>query len=258
MFRNKTNGKIYIGQTIRSIEKRFKAHRQKSSSCVAIYNAIQYHGWDNFEKDWYECPDEDLNFDEELLVREMGTLSPNGYNLKEGGGSKGKMSEETKQKQREAKIGEKNHNYGKTPSEETRRKIRKGNTGKKHSKETKHKIREAKGGVNHHMYGKTHSVDTKTRIGEANTGKKRTEEIKQKYREAKSGERNPNYGKIGEKHHNSKRVYQYDREGKLLGSFGCADEAALHINTKSVSNIRTCALGKLNTACGFKWSYKII
>ena len=106
-------GKSYIGQTTRPIEKRFKAHQLKSSKCLAIYNAIQKYGWDNFEKDWYECPDEDLNFDEELLVREMETLSPSGYNLKEGGGNTGKPCEETRQKQIEAKLGDKNFWYGK-------------------------------------------------------------------------------------------------------------------------------------------------
>ena len=52
MLRNKINGKIYIGQTIRSIEERFKEHQKESNGCVAIRNAIQYHGWENFEKDW--------------------------------------------------------------------------------------------------------------------------------------------------------------------------------------------------------------
>ena len=99
------SGKSYIGQTTRPIEKRFQIHQQKSSNCVAIYRAIQKYGWDNFKKDWYECPDEDLNFDEELLVREMGTLAPRGYNLKEGGGSNGKHSEESKQKMSESHTG---------------------------------------------------------------------------------------------------------------------------------------------------------
>lgn len=98
------SGKSYIGQTIRSIAKRFNAHRLESSRCAAISNAIQKYGWKNFEKDWYECPDEDLNFDEDLLIREMGTLYPDGYNLTEGGGN-GKPSEETRQKQRKAHLG---------------------------------------------------------------------------------------------------------------------------------------------------------
>ena len=120
---NKVNGKTYIGQTIRPIEKRFEEHQKKSSKCVAIYGAIKKHGWDAFEKEWYYCPDEDLNFDEELLVREMGTLAPNGYNLKEGGGNHSKHSEETKQKISEAKLGEKNHNFGIPMREEQKQKI---------------------------------------------------------------------------------------------------------------------------------------
>lgn len=112
MLTNKINGKIYIGQTIRPIEERLKQHRYKSK-CRSIYGAIKKYGWENFEKDWYECPDEDLNFDEELLVREMETLVPKGYNLMEGGGSGGKDSEETKQKKREAQLGEKNSMFGK-------------------------------------------------------------------------------------------------------------------------------------------------
>jgi group I intron endonuclease len=136
MIRNKINGKIYIGQTIRPIKKRLEEHQTKAR-CVAIHGAIEKYGWGNFEKDWYECPDEDLNFDEELLVREMETVSPNGYNLIEGGGSGGKRSEETKQRMRKARLG-------KTTSKETIQKQQKvksgknnpmyGNTGEKHSR----------------------------------------------------------------------------------------------------------------------------
>ena len=68
-------------------------------------DAIKKYGWNNFERDWYECPDEDLNFDEELLVREIETISPNGYNLIEGGGNGGKRSEETRQRMRKARLG---------------------------------------------------------------------------------------------------------------------------------------------------------
>ena len=138
MIKNKINGKFYIGQTIRPIKERLKEHRLgKSKKCRRIYNAIKLHGWKNFEIDYYDCPDEDLNFDEELLVREMETISPNGYNLIEGGGNGGKRSEETKQRIRKARLG-------KTTSKETIQKQQKvksgknnpmyGNTGEKHSR----------------------------------------------------------------------------------------------------------------------------
>jgi group I intron endonuclease len=108
------SGKSYIGQTIHRVGKRLSQHQLSSSECMAIRGAIEKYGWKNFVVDWYECPNEDLNFDEELLVREMGTLAPGGYNLKEGGGAHGKMSDISKQKMSESTKGEKNPMYGKT------------------------------------------------------------------------------------------------------------------------------------------------
>ena len=158
MLENKINGKTYIGQTIRAIHIRLEEHKKKTSGCVAIYNAIQKYGWDNFEKDYYECPDEDLDFDEELLVREMGTLAPYGYNLIEGGGNRGKRSEKTKQKMSEAHVGI-------PKSEETRRNMSEAQLGHAVSEETRQKIGNA-----HH--GKTMSVESRQKMRESSSGDK--------------------------------------------------------------------------------------
>lgn len=115
------SGKSYIGQTIRPIEERLRQHQFPSSKCVAILRAIQKYGWDNFEKHWYEVPDEYLNDHEELMVEVLGTLSPDGYNLKEGGGN-GKPSEEVRKKISEAQKGENHHFYGQTLSDEHKQK----------------------------------------------------------------------------------------------------------------------------------------
>ncbi len=222
------SGKSYIGQTTRPIQERFKSHQYRSSKCSAIYNAIQKYGWGNFVKDWYGCPDEDLNFDEELLVREMGTLSPDGYNLREGGGNHGKLSEETKQKLSDAHRGDKSYMYGIPKSEEF-----------------KQKISEAQRGEKHHMYGKNHTRETKQKIGKASNGRVHTEKTKQHIREAT----------IGEKNHNSKRVYQYDLDGIFIRSFGSSREGARHLGRRDGSKISMCARGELDTAYRFKWSY---
>ncbi|AGE51349.1 GIY-YIG catalytic domain-containing endonuclease [Paramecium bursaria Chlorella virus CVG-1] len=140
------SGKSYIGQTNRPIEERFKEHQKSNSNCVAIYNAIQYHGWEKFEKDWYECPDKDLNFDEELLIEKMRTLAPNGYNLREGGGNNGKMSDESKQKMSKARLGH-------IVTEETKQKISKALIGEKNQ-----------------MYGKTHTNESKKKMSKALSG----------------------------------------------------------------------------------------
>lgn len=238
MIRNKINEKIYIGQTTRSIEKRFEEHQKGKKGCRGIRGAIKKYRWNNFEIDWYECPDEDLNFDEELMVREMGTLSPDGYNLREGGGSHGKMSKESRQKLSEALSGENNPFYGKRHNQETIQKIIEGNTGKIVSKETRQKQSNNNSGKKHPRYGKTHSKETKEKIGKAN-----------------GGENNSMYGKNGEKHPGSKRVYQYDFDGIFIDSFASCDEAGQYLEKKNGSNISRCACGKYKSAYNFKWSY---
>lgn len=208
------SGKSYIGQTFRSIEKRFEAHQQKSSNCVAIYRAIKKYGWGNFEKDYYECSDEDLNFDEELLIREMETLAPDGYNLKTGGDS-GRHSEESRQKMSESRLGEKNYMYGKT-------------------------------GEKHPSYGTKRSEETRQKQSKAQLGIPMSEEAKQKLSEAKRGEKHPD----------SKRVYQYARDGTFIESFASTGEAGRYLK-KDGTSIAACARGapKYKTAHGFKWSY---
>jgi len=259
MLKNKINEKIYIGQTTRPIKKRLEEHQQKSSCCVAIYRAIHKHGWGNFDKDWYECPDDDLNFYEEMLVALLGTLAPGGYNLREGGGANGKMSEETKIKMREAHCG-------KNLSEETKQKLREANVGKKHTNGAKQKMSVSRRGEKNHMYGKIHTEGTKQKMSEAQRGDKghwygktHTEETKQKMSEAQRGENNPIYGINGEKHHCSKKVYQYRPDGTFVRSFGSAREAGRYLK-KDASSISKCACGDrgFNSAYGFKWYYNQI
>ncbi|AGE57071.1 GIY-YIG catalytic domain-containing endonuclease [Acanthocystis turfacea Chlorella virus NE-JV-3] len=219
--------KSYIGQTTRPIEERFKEHQFPSSKCVAIYNAIQKYGWENFEKHWYECPDEELNDHEELMIEVLGTLAPSGYNLREGGGAGGKLSEETKQKISQAHTG-------KILSEETRGRMSKAKSGEKHpmhgknaTDETKKKMSASKSGAKNHMYGKIMS-----------------EETIEKMSASKSGAKNPN----------SKKVYQYDTNDAFVQSFVTCGEAAQSLN-KSGSAINMCASGKRKLAYGFRWSY---
>lgn len=247
-------GKSYIGQTIRPIEKRLEEHQKENSNCVAIYGAIQKYGWENFDKNWYECPDDDLDKHEELMVEVLGTLAPGGYNLREGGGSCGKLSEETKRKISES-------NTGKTPSEETRQKMSDAQRGEKNhnygmpkSEETKQKMSEAQQGDKGYWYGTTLGDETRQKISEALIGITRSEETKQKMSEAQRGEKNYWYGKTGEKHPTSKKVYQYDLDGNFVRSFGSCEEAGRHLK-KDGTNIGACARGKHKTAYDFKWSY---
>ena len=225
----KESRKAYIGQTLRDIHERLKEHQQLSSGCRAILAAIKKHGWENFDKEWYEVPDDELNFYEEMLVALLGTLAPGGYNLKEGGGATGKPSEETKRRMSEAQTGEKNHNYGKTGEKNPK-------YGRILTEETKKKMSKA-------SMGKTHTNDTKQKISEAHTGKTLSDEHKQKLREANSGEKN----------HNSKKVYQYTLNGTYVDEFASSGEAARALGKTDGSSISMCARESCKSAYGFKW-----
>ncbi|APC25684.1 GIY-YIG catalytic domain-containing endonuclease [Only Syngen Nebraska virus 5] len=244
------SGKSYVGQTTRPIEDRFDEH-QKPSSCVAIYRAIDKHGWDNFITDYYECPDSELNKHETWLIRLMVTLAPNGYNLREGG-SNGKMSEEAKKKLSEAQTG-------KILSEEHKKKLSEANIGKTHTEETRKKLREVLSGENHPNFGKRVinktnnkirrtknilSEETRKKISKAHMGKKHTVGSKKKMSEAKSGELNVS----------SKKVYQYDLQGNYIRWFGSCREVGRLLNINS-GHISSCATGKRKSIGGFKWTY---
>lgn len=48
MHKNKTNNKVYIGQTVQSLSARWKNGKGYIDS-PKFYKAIQKYGWDNFE-----------------------------------------------------------------------------------------------------------------------------------------------------------------------------------------------------------------
>ena len=106
----------------------------------------------------------------------------------------------------------------------------------------------AMSGEKHPMFGRTGELcPLYGRTGELcpNYGKPKSEETKRKMSEAKTGE----------KHHNSKRVYQYTLDGTYIDDFGSTGEAARSLGRKNGSNISACARGTLPTVYGFKWSY---
>jgi group I intron endonuclease len=168
---NKINGKAYIGQTIKSLKKRKSQHISKAlnkEKTFYFHNTIRKHGPKNFS--WEIIHDdidtiEDLNKLEIYYIGYYDTYN-NGYNLTLGGGGQVGfvLSEETKRKIRKG-------NKGKIVSEETKRKMSEAHKGRKPSEETKRKISEIKKGKNHPMYGKHFSEERNRKISEAVKGK---------------------------------------------------------------------------------------
>jgi group I intron endonuclease len=134
---NLINGKIYIGQTTTTIEKRWKRH---SWSCtqkdpkMAITYAIKKYGKENFKIEQIDTANsiKELNEKEIFYIKSFNSLSPNGYNLTTGGLNK-VLSEETRKKISQS-------NKGKIVSDETRKKSSESHKGYKVKKETKEKI----------------------------------------------------------------------------------------------------------------------
>jgi len=178
---NKRNGKIYIGQTIGTLENRLRGHLNPRRNTSAIHRALTKYGAQAFKKDiLVYCQNKDeANHYEKLLVEKLNTRTPYGYNITVGGESR----------------------MGMTHTPEAIEKIRAASTGRLHSKEAKQKIREAHIGVRHTpevlerisaklkgregtFKGHTHSDEAKQKISENGKKLAHTDEVKQNIAEA--------------------------------------------------------------------------
>lgn len=153
---NKINGKIYIGQTTRSFDRRIAEHRYYALSgkgnATYFHSAIRKHGQENFVWEIIaECNSlEELNKAEVEMVKKYDTFG-NGYNLDSGG----KIRTEFRH------------------TEEAKEKISKGNMGQKRTMETRNKMSKAhKGKVKSKVHCKNISI--------AKKGKKRSNEAIEK------------------------------------------------------------------------------
>lgn len=138
---NKCNGKKYVGQTIKTTEKRFKEHKWEDS---LIGSAIRKYGEKNFLRGVIKscATREELNYLEKHFISLLRCKSPNGYNLTDGGeGITGlKRTPEHNAKISMAKKG-------KSFSPEHCANISAGKKGKAHSPEHNAKIGETLRGV---------------------------------------------------------------------------------------------------------------
>ncbi len=198
---NTVNDKFYIGQTIETLEKRKKRHEAVSLNRRQYFqHALNKYGFDMFN--WsvmcYADDKKSLDKAEIYWIDSLNTTNQDkGYNLKSGG-SHGKHSEETKQKQSEIKKGENNPFYRKHHSAETREK--QSEAKQNITTETREKQSEAKKGENNPNYGKTSSDKTRQKMSKGGKGISRgkgipkSKEHRQKMSEAQKGNTN-NLGK---------------------------------------------------------------
>ena len=92
------SGKVYVGQTIRSFEKRVAEHKRESSYCTLIKRAIDKYGDEmNYEIIEENVLQEQLDEREIYWINHFNSLAPDGYNCTTGGQfTKGGYSQELK------------------------------------------------------------------------------------------------------------------------------------------------------------------
>jgi len=233
ILKNKVDGKVYIGKTERTFDKRLIEHYKADSY---IGNALRKYGSDNFEQILIENISDNILSDEEIrYIKEYDCVSPKGYNLTYGGDGmipsdetrkklsdakkgqipwmKGKHhTDETKQKLSDSLMGRESPRKGATLSDETKQKISDSLTGlmigelnpffgKTHSEESNQKNREAHLGLPSAFKGKHHTDEAKQILSEKHKGlpspmkgRTHTEEANEKNRLAHLGKIPPNKG----------------------------------------------------------------
>jgi group I intron endonuclease len=220
LIRNKVNNKCYVGQTIqKNVKNRWKAHICSKNTILSC--AFARYGINNFEFSVItEVPDDQLDEREINEIRERNTISPNGYNLEEGGNLGKVVHQSSRVKMSEAKRGEKNYNFGRPRTEETKTKIGMAHKGLTHTDRTKAIISAKKRGTqlgeNNSFFNKTHTPETKAKLGTA--------------------------------------VDKYTTDGEFLETFTTVTFAA-HSAGIDRKNVSACLIGRQKTAGGFAWKY---
>jgi group I intron endonuclease len=170
---NNFDEKEYIGQTWGELDQRFHVHCSPTSKCLKLRNSIQFHGKEGFKIEllWEgECTQEELDEYEKDFIKLLDTMSPVGYNLREGGLG-GRHSLESRIRMSEAL---------KNPSQETRLKRSLALTGRIVTDETRRRLSES------HM-GNIPTVETRLKLSDALKGRTLTPEHCAKLRESRVG-----------------------------------------------------------------------
>ena len=83
-YKNKVNGKCYVGQTVNPALRMIQ-HISASSSCPAFHGAIEKYGIDNFEYSVLhtEKTKEEMDSLERVEIERHNSLVPFGYNIKD-------------------------------------------------------------------------------------------------------------------------------------------------------------------------------
>jgi hypothetical protein len=87
------SNKVYIGQTINTLNTRIKHHKQNSSNCTLLKRAINKYGDEMVYEILETVQNESLDEREIHWIKYYNSLAPNGYNCSAGGNNKKELSD---------------------------------------------------------------------------------------------------------------------------------------------------------------------
>lgn len=172
--------KVYVGITCQKTKARWK-NGKGYKGCNHFNSAIKKYGWDSFRHIvlFEGLSKEDAESKEKEFIKLFdSTNTKKGYNIENGGNTKGKHSEETKRK-----IGDANR--GKRHTEETKKILSEKHKGKKLSEEHRAKLAERLKQYRGWNKGIRTPDEVRRKIALANTGKTQSEDAKRKVAESK-------------------------------------------------------------------------
>jgi group I intron endonuclease len=226
---NLENDKVYIGQTIQPVTRRWSQHRQyaKSGKKMVLYDAIRKYGIDKFK---FEILFDNLNIDElnkkEIEnINKYNSLVPDGYNAGKGGDNY-ERTIETREK-----IS--NIHKGRVITDEWKRKMSESQKGKKHTEESKKKMSES-------QKGRKQSEETKQKLSKINLGKKLSPERIQKIIDGQTGKKRSEKAKInmrGRKcSEETKKLISESQKGKIISEETKNRISSAKKNIRRISN----------------------
>lgn len=224
---NKLNGKRYIGQTKRSVKKRWEGKEESYKTSSYFYSALKKYGWNGFEHEILaEVSIDELDDLEKFYISKYKTNdSDYGYNLQSGG------------------------NNNKTFAVSTIKKLSEAKKGHSTSQETKNKIRNK-------QKGQHHSIATEFKKGHKNNGWKWSEASRKKLSNSRKGMKFSKEHIEKLKLCHCKPVVQYDLNMNFIAEYVSTKEAA-RINNMDSTTISSCCNGKLKTSNHYIWKWKV-
>lgn len=143
------NGAKYVGMTISTAEKRFQGHKRSAlvlkSDCL-VHKAWRKHGEPCVEELFHSQDRNELAEAEKRFIKELKTMTPNGYNLTPGG------------------------DFSPSLLPEVAAKIAAGRRGWRHTQEVKDLISSKKMGQPSPRKGATHTEESKAKMSASHKG----------------------------------------------------------------------------------------